>query len=364
MILFPTRKFGAVDLFAFTFCSTVTIGVTFLPYVAEEEIRSVWLKLLVGVLPYFIFVYLLKTFITNYESFDFFKELKQSVWKWLYYFVLLYMIIGNVISTIHGMEGMVLIVKTYLLPATASWAIILIFILISGTAVSYGISAITRFVVSLVFLEFIVLIAIFYLGFSDYFKWMLIPPVMSVDILTFLKSSVSDMARYGGVIAVLAFTPYLKKGTKAGRAMGFGLLFVMIVYVSLSIVVLGTFGYEQSLTLVSPITALIQSSSTRTGLFERLDLFFLAIWMIAYFKIMIIQTWFNVFLIDRMFGNTNKHRLYLVVLLLLIFIVSISIPSYLQQKWSFHDYNILIYTLIIPTIFLLYLNIKIGRKKR
>ncbi|MCD8503339.1 MAG: hypothetical protein LRY71_18885 [Bacillaceae bacterium] len=49
------RVFNGVQLFAFTYCSTITLGVTFLPYIAEEEIRSAWLKVLFGSLPYLFF---------------------------------------------------------------------------------------------------------------------------------------------------------------------------------------------------------------------------------------------------------------------------------------------------------------------
>ncbi len=359
MNITPVRQFRGIEIFAFTFCSTITLGVTFLPYVADEEIRSAWLKVVVAVFPYLILAFLLKVFCSKYDSYDFFKELKQSVWKWLYVVIGIYFLASTIASIIWGLEGLGLMTSTYLLRNTERWIPMLLFIVISAIGVLYGITAITRFVVSLIFLEVVVLLAITYLGFSDYFKWVYIPPVWSTDVWTFLKSSLSDMARYAGVVALLGFLTYVQKGTSVWKPISLALLGIMVIFASLSIVVLGTFGFEQSLRLLSPATALVQSTSTRTGVFERLDLYFIGIWLIAYYKIMIIQTWFAVFLVERIF-SIQRRVLLVIGIHAVIFTITLFTESFVNVAWVYVSYNQLVYSLLVPIVLLLYLIVKKG----
>lgn len=354
------RKFKALDIFAFTCCSTITLGVTFLPYVGGDEVRSAWLKLLVAVLPYFLLFFLLKKFTTKYDSYDFFLELEKRAWKWVYGLIVLYFIIGTIAAIIFGLDALSLITNVYLLPNTEQWVVLLLFMIVSGFGLSYGITAITRFIVALIFVEFVLLFSVIGLGFSEYFRWIYVQPIWTTDIMTFLKSAISDMARYSGVIALLAYLPHMKKNSAILKPMSYGLLLVVAIYVSISIVVLGTFGFEQTLSLISPFTALVQSLSTRTGVVERVDLFFLGIWLIAYYKIMLIQTWFLLFLLQRLFPIKRPY-IYLTFSLIISFLGTLFLPSFVEQLWVPLYLNQVIYTFVIPSI-ILFLLIVTGKK--
>ncbi|MFN7252724.1 MAG: GerAB/ArcD/ProY family transporter [Anaerobacillus sp.] len=354
------RKFKGIDLFAFTCCSTIALGVSFLPYVGGDEVRSAWLKVMVAVLPYFLFFFLLKKFSDKYDSYDLFFELKGSIWKWVYGLIVFYFICSTILSITYGLEALTLLTQVYLLPNTDKWMVLLLFMLVSGIGLSYGITAITRFAVALIFVEFILLFSVISLGFSEYFRWIYIPPVWTTDIWTFLESSISDMARYSGVIAVLSFLPYLKKESSVFRPMSYGLLLVTSIYVSICIVVVGTFGFEQTITLISPFTALVQSLSTRTGVVERLDLFFLGVWLIAYYKIMLIQAWFLLFLLQRLFP-LKRPKIYLPLSITCLFIIALLIPSFVELIWIPIFANQLVYSFVVPTTLLLFLIMK--RKK-
>ncbi|MCT8136558.1 GerAB/ArcD/ProY family transporter [Anaerobacillus sp. CMMVII] len=358
--MIEVRKFKGIDLFAFTCCSTIALGVTFLPYVGGDEVRSAWLKVMIAVLPYLLLFFLLKKFSLKYDSYDFFLEVKNSTWKWVYWVILLYFIVSTFIAIIFGLEALTLITKVYLLPNTEQWTVLLLFIAVAGVGLAYGITAISRFVVALIFVEFILLFSIIFLGFSEYFRWIYIPPILTTDITTLLKSSISDMARYSGVIALLGFLPYLNRNCAVFRPMSYGILLVVAIYVAICIVILGTFGFEQSLTLVSPFTALVQSVSTRTGVVERVDLFFLGVWIIAYYKIMLIQAWFLLFLLQR-FIPIKKPNIYLVLSLGLLFFVSVWVPGFVEPIWVPVYLNQLVYSLIVPTGILIILILK--RKK-
>ncbi len=354
------RKFKGIDLFAITCCSTIALGVTFLPYVGGDEVRSAWLKVMVAVLPYILLFYLLKIFSSQYESHDFFYELKKSIWSWLFKLVVVYFAVSTFFAIVYGLEALGLITKIYLLPNTEQWVVLLLFLIVSGVGLGYGITAISRFVVALIFVEFLLFFSIIGMGFSEYFRWIYIPPIWTTDLFTFLKSSMSDMARYTGVIVILGYLPFLKKSAAIFRPMLYGVLLVVIIYVAICIVVVGTFGFDQTITLVSPFTALVQSLSTRTGVVERLDLFFLGIWIIAYYKIMLIQAWFLLFLLQRLYPMKSSFR-YLFLSLVALFGVTTWMPNFVEQIWLPIHFNNIIYSFFLPVCLLAFLLIKRKR---
>ncbi|WNF36944.1 GerAB/ArcD/ProY family transporter [Bacillaceae bacterium IKA-2] len=351
------RKFKSIELFAFTYCSTITIGVTFLPYMNHLEVRSAWLKLFVGVVPYFILLLLIKQFTQKYESYDFFAELKNLIWKPIFYVIISYFIVSAFLVTHYNLEALALLSNTYLLPNSDLWLITLLFLLVVIVGLLYGIAAISRFLVALVFFEFLLIIAVVALMFTDYFKWINIPPVWTTDTITFLKSSITDMIRYGGIVALLGFLPFIKKGTSILKPMAIALFLIAVTFISISLVVLGTFGFDQALTLFSPITAVIQSIPTRTGVIERLDLFFLGFWIIAYYKLVVIQLWFLQFLMNKVYPE-KKQGLYIITIVGLLFLVTTITPSFIEQQWLPLIYNQVVYTNLLPVALLLLLIFK------
>ena len=222
------RQFRSVDVFAVTFCSTITMGIAFLPYVSDVEVRSAWLKLIVGSTPYFFLIWLIYLFTRKYPDYDFFGALKQNVWKGLYWFLMLYFILSTLFSLSKGVNDFNLLVRTFLLFNTPKWSIILSFLLVVFIGVYYGIQSITRFAVLFFTLEALFIIFICIFSFGESFHWFFVPPIFTTDILTFLRSSLSDAARYGGTVVLLGYIMYVKKNEPIGKAMSLALLLSLI----------------------------------------------------------------------------------------------------------------------------------------
>lgn len=356
------RQFRSVDVFAFTFCSTITLGVAFLPFVSDGEVRSAWLKLILGSLPYFLLFWLIHRFTLKYSDYDFFGALKNHLWSGFYWIVMIYYILSTLFSLSKVVNDFNLLLRTYLLHNSPKWLIISSFLLVVGIGVYYGIQSITRFVVLFVGLEVLVVLTVFFLGFGEAFNWVFIPPIWTVDLLTFLESSLSDMARYGGVVVLLGYIMYVKKSEPIWKPMNLALGTVMILYVAISIVVVGTFGFEQAVSLISPATALTQTLTTEAGLAERLDLFFLGFWIIAFFKIIVIHLWFAVFLSRKCWPQLNSSTL-VILYSIIIFLYNLIFPLSLTHGWRLHNANLLIYSLLLPFILIIYLLLRKNKKK-
>ncbi|WP_026675754.1 GerAB/ArcD/ProY family transporter [Alkalihalobacterium bogoriense] len=354
------KTLKSFDLFSYTIASTISIGIAFLPYVAGEEIRSAWLKLIITAIPYFGFLFLIHLFIKTYHDGDFFGELQQAVWKPVYYFIVIYLFCSIIYAGGVALTGMSIVVGSFLLPNIEKWIYILLFLVVVAVGVYYGLAAISRFLVMTVTIEALILFVIFILGFNENFRWLYIPPVTAFDITVLLKSSISDMARYGGLVTLLGIIGFVHKPENVLKATSAGLVFVVVTYVALAIVVLGTFGYEESLHLTSPFISLVQSFGTDTGVFERLDLLFLSFWIIVFYKIVIVHVWFLLYMTKVSIPKLNG-KIAIFIICSLLFILTMSSPPIIDEYWRAHHMNTIIYSLLLPSVCLLYL---IVRKKR
>lgn len=348
------RIFRNYDVFVMTICSTYGVGLVFVPFVAGEEIRAVWLKLAVAALPYFLFIYLIHLFTKKYESWSFFSELKNHFWKGFFYIIITYFIVSILASGVVVIEAASVVVNTFLLPNTPIWMTMASFLFVVGFGANYGIAAITRFLVLFIFLEFLTLLFVFFLGFSKYFNWIYIPPVDIGDIGTFSIAALSDAVRYGGIFALLAFISYVKKDEKIMKPMSLGVSFILLTYITLSIVVVGTFGYEQSVALFSPLISLVQTYGFEGGMFERLDLFIVTVWIIAFYKMVIIHVWLMVYL-ARLAWPKISPRIYIIGFIVIMFAGIFLTDEYTNYSWRFYHINMFVYTFILPSLCLLFL---------
>jgi spore germination protein AB len=356
------RQFRSIDVFAFTFCSTITLGFAFFPFISGGEMRNAWLKIGLSSLPYFFLIWLIYKFVQHYPDSDFFGALKQHIWKILYWPIMMFFIVSTLISLSRGINEMNLLMNIYLLHNTPKWAILLSFLCVVGMAVYYGIQSITRFVVLFIVLEFMVLLLVLLQGFGAGFHWFFLPPLSSIDLLTLLKGSTTDLARYGGVVALLAFIMYVKPLEPFWKPMSLALASVTFLYVGLSIVTVGTFGFEQTVHLISPSIALTQSIKTEAGLAERLDLLFVGFWIISFFKISAIHLWFSVFLVKKCWPNFESS-----ILTALGCIFTFIFTIYFVDNLSaWREYNIIhiSYSLIVPSLLLIYLLLKKPKQTR
>ncbi|MGJ9385584.1 GerAB/ArcD/ProY family transporter [Salipaludibacillus sp. CF4.18] len=350
------QKFGTSKLFVYTYCSTITLGVILLPYVGSEEIRSAWLKVILAVIPYLILLGLFHLTLKKQERGDLIEVFREKTLAIIHIPVILYLFISAVATCRWGIETLLIIVNSYLLTNTSAWIIVGYFLFIIFFSIIYGIEAIAKFLVTLFIMDIVIFITVIFLFFTEDFKWIYIPPVLSVDTMTFLKSSISDMSRYAGVVALLGFFPYMKNDVPFLKVSTISLLFVMITFSMVAIVVLGTFGFDQALTLLSPLTTLIQSVTEGTGIFERLDLIFLTIWLVSFYKISVIQIWFTSFLLKKLIPPLKKKDIMtkLLVVVSLFFLVILT-PGYVNLDLTLQNMNLILYSFLVPSILCIFL---------
>ncbi|WP_088103992.1 GerAB/ArcD/ProY family transporter [Halalkalibacter urbisdiaboli] len=352
-----SKYFSSFDVFAFTICSTIGIGMVFLPFVGGEEIRSAWLFMLFVSLPFFLLLYLMSQFAKRYENPNLILQLKENIYPVLFWPIVIYFMISTIFGGIVILRGLLVMTQVFLLPNSPQWVILGYFLSIAAIGVLYGIKTITRFVVVFVAIEFFVFFVLIFFGFRENFRIIYVLPVQPNELIVLVKSSISDLARFAGLVTLLSFIPYVKNKDKLLFPMNLGLGFVVLFYVVLSLIVIGTFGFEEALNLLSPLIAVVQTFSTGQGVFERFDLFFLSFWLAAFLKLTMILIWFSSFIIKESIPNISKpFTIFIVVFLMGL--GALLIPNYDYQVWGMHHRNAAFYSLILPIFLLSYLLIK------
>ncbi|UTR14753.1 spore germination protein [Salipaludibacillus sp. LMS25] len=349
-------RFGKGELFVFTYSSTITLGLIFLPYVSHLEVRSAWLKVIVASLPMIGVVFLIQAVIKKHKNADILHLFNHYTWKIVYYPFLVYMFINAVLACCWGVKALNLIVRSFLLHNTSELVICTFFLLVILVGILYGIVPITRFLVLFFIFEIIIIVTVISLFFTEDFRFIYVKPIMSIDFLTFLESSLSDLTRFTGVIPLIGFITYVKHPQQMFKTVSAAIGLVALTYSAISLLVLGVFGFEQAIQLLSPLTSLIQASSAWEGVFQRMDMVFITIWLLSFYKIALIHFWFVHYLFIKLVPAAKKTEIVnKTVIVAGLLALSLFIPGYIEFKSSIYFVNLNFYAVVIPSIICMYL---------
>ncbi|MCR6110782.1 GerAB/ArcD/ProY family transporter [Bacillus sp. A301a_S52] len=349
-------RFGKTELFIFTYSSTITLGLIFLPYVSHLEVRSAWLKVIVAGLPMIGVFFLIQTVINKHKNADILGLFDHYTWKIIYYPVLGYIFLNAVMACCWGVKALVFIVRSFLLHNTSELVICIFFLLVVLVGLLYGIVPITRFLVLFFVFEIIIILAVVSLFFTEDFRFIYVRPVMSTDILAFLESSLTDLTRFTGVIPLIGFITYIKQPEKMFKTVSSAIGLVMFTYSTVSLLVLGVFGFDQALVLLSPLTSLIQASAAWEGVFQRMDMVFIAIWTLSFYKIALIHFWFVHYLLVKLIPVARKTEIVNKIAIVSgLLALSFIVPGYIEFDSSLYFMNLNFYAVITPSLICIYL---------
>lgn len=346
--------FSSTEIFAFTFCSTITLGVSMLPYSPMGyTIRDPWLSLILAACPYALFGLLLVIYARRYRQREFFDALKQHVYAPIYYIMMVYLWASSLYFSAILIINMFYMVQRHLLVNTVPWVTYIPFFLVIGMSLYFGIQSIVTFIRMFIVFELIVLFTVFLVSFLGEFDYVYLSPLFATDLQNVLKSAVADMPFYGGVVSLLALIHLADHKKKFGTAIQLAIIFVMIVYGLLCFTAIGNFGHEESAQLNTPIQELIQTFTTY-GQFQRLDLIFMLLWITSFFKMILIQFWFSLTIMKKVIPAFKP--LYMIVFILVfMYAMLVIFPHLFDVSWSFFHINMVIFTLVIPVLLLTYL---------
>lgn len=240
--------------------------------------------------------------------------------------------------------------KLYLFERTPVEIIALTFLLVVVYAVSGSRAGLFR--LNVLFLPIILFIAVVVfvlnLGLFDVNQLL---PLFETDIRGYLQGMHVGMFSYVGFVIVLFYIGLVDNPKRTPKMAAIGMCIPIVLYMLLFILSIGVFGNSVTANLLYPTVELAKNVEIPGGFFERFDILFFIIWIMAIFNTTSMALDIVVISLNSIFKHTEKIK---IVCILAPIVYSISmLPQNILEVKSFGStlFNTtLIYSLFIPLV--------------
>ncbi|NSW90543.1 MAG: GerAB/ArcD/ProY family transporter [Firmicutes bacterium] len=317
--------------------SSIIIGAGILvmtrPAVEIVNAPDVWLSvLLAGVFSIILGIISVKLS-QRFPEKTFFQYNKIIVGKFFGWILSMITIIFYVI--VAGFEARMLaeLVRTYLLLRTPMEVIIITFICVGTYLTVGGINPIVRafelYLSIIVFIFFSILL----LGLQ-YFELDNLRPVLGKGVLPVIKGMKATLLSYIGFEIIMILTAFMKEPHKAVKAVVIGTGIPVLIYVVISIIVIGVLTVDEVKTLTWPLASLVNSIEYPGGFVENFQIFFLIIWVLAIYTTYVASHYVASLGMCQVFNKEFGTFVY--ALNPLIYIIAL-LPQNLKETFSLGD---------------------------
>lgn len=107
-------------------------------------------------------------------------------------------------------------------------------------------------------------------------------PLFSMNLMTFLKSTLTQLFAYQGFSIMLLFMAYTQRNHNAVSSIS-GIAIPGITYVLITFAAVGVFGFEELQHLTWPTLDLVKATNFSQFIFQRIESGFVAVWVVAVF---------------------------------------------------------------------------------
>lgn len=326
-------------------------GILSLPKtVAEQGYQDGWIIVLLGsfipLLSIFSIILLFKRF-PGYEFFDICKFLLgKYLGRGLYFLYILYGLIFGVTS----ISVFTSVLNTYILPKTPNIVIFILMIAVSLYIINGGIKVVVRFN-ELTFYIFLILL-FFIIPSLKQVEPTFMFPVFTTPVMDLLSGSLQTSWSFVGFEYLLILYPFVKNKEKAVSSSLFAFFIVTAIYVYVVIVCNLIFGPYAIKNYIWPVLVLLKV--TDILVIERLEFFFILLWVGIAIRPMLNQLYSTSYLISNLFGIKKLSTASMIGALAMFIIQYISNTTLKSFKLSnFFGTTGLIFGTAIPVLLLL-----------
>lgn len=274
-------------------------GILSLPKtVAEKGYQDGWIIVLLGsfipLLSIFSIILLFKRF-PGYEFFDICKFLLgKYLGRVLYFLYIVYGLIFGVTS----ISVFTSVLNTYILPKTPSNVIFILMIAVALYIINGGIKVVARFN-ELTFYIFLMLL-FFIIPSLKQAEPTFLFPVFTTPVMDLLSGSLKTSWSFVGFEYLLILYPFVKNKKKAVSSSLLAFFIIMAVYIYVVIVCNLIFGPYAVKNYLWPVLVLLKV--TDILVIERLEFFFILLWVGVAIRPMLNQLFSTTYLISKLFG--------------------------------------------------------------
>jgi|SRR5690625_1033425 len=202
--------------------------------------------------------------------------------------------------------------KEYLFDQTPVEVIALTFLLVVVYAVTS--SRIGLFRLNMLFFPFVIFIGLAVVFFS--LKWFELDnllPVFQTSPRDYMKGMTTAIRSYVGIGILLFYLAFVEKPKKATKNVVLGVFIPIVAYIIVFIACLGVFGHAGTANLLNPTLELAKRAELPGAIFERMEIVFYVIWMMAIFNTAAMAFDIAVLAVQSIFKKAEKVKIILVL---------------------------------------------------
>lgn len=222
--------------------------------------------------------------------------------------------------------------KEYLFDQTPVEVIALTFLLVVVYAVAS--SRIGLFRLNMLFFPFVIFISLAIVFFSlQWFELDNLLPVFQTSPQEYIKGTTSVLRSYVGIGILLFYLAFVEQPKKATKNVVLGTCIPIVAYIVVFIACLGVFGHAGTANLLNPTLELAKRAELPGAIFERAEIIFYVVWMMAIFNTATMAFDIAVLAVQSIFKKAKKVKI-IFVLSPLAYVICM-IPQHYSQLEQF-----------------------------
>ena len=295
------------------FISTIILGmgVLTLPRNVTEDAQGQdgWISVILATLILLFMGWLIIRLNRYYPGLTYFQYSKLIWGKWIGNLTNLVFASYLLVTSGYELRGMAEVTHFYLLPLTPPEITILLMVLVGIYLMTGGIIAIARVFEILLPITLIFFFVVLATSFTV-FEWRNIMPVMGMGVEPVIKGIHGSALTLSGYEFMLVLNAFMQYKQKAWKAISIGIMVPSLFYVVIVIAVVGGLGSEQTMTLTFPTIELIRSYELTGILFERYEVFLLAVWLMQIFSTYVGMHYVLCLALSQITGKNIRYFIY------------------------------------------------------
>ncbi len=349
------EKISALQLGILVIVSVIGIGILTLPRVITEIADTDgWMLIIVGGAVTIALALIMNSLGNMFPDKTIIEYSRDLVGGPLSYLIGIILIIYFTLIAAFSIRIFGEVLKMYLLPKTPIEIIIMTFLITVIYLVRNNLEGIARFYEIIILIMFIPYFLALFAGTGD-LDYSNLLPVFQTSPKVILGGILQIVFSFSGFEVIYLFIPFVSDKKNIKRTLIIVISITTIIYLISSLIVIASFGPQQTKALLWPLMAYIKSIEVPGAFIEQLEGVIMTIWVLFIFTTIATLYFSSVFILGRL-TKVREHKIFPTALLPLIYIISLqpaNVPELYQWLGTFSTYAGSVVIIILPVILLI-----------
>ncbi|WP_202709518.1 GerAB/ArcD/ProY family transporter [Sporosalibacterium faouarense] len=347
------RKINIYQYRAILITATIGIGLITLPRALANKVSTAsWLAMTLGTVILIVISFLILRLLNYFPNNNIYEISQTILGKYLSIIITLIFISYYTLVTSSTVRFTTDAINVWMLPLTPMSAIIFILLIVSSYVCLKGTETLGRFCTAFLFFNILSVLLVLFFTFTKV-KPYNIQPYFHTTFVELLKGTKESLLSLLGIETFFVFHKFINNEQDVASSTYKSIIFIGILYVLLVEATIGYFGVDQIKTLVFPVISLFKTIEVRYFIFERIELFFLTLWLAAAFTTICIYYYCGFYLLKVLLPKKVSHAI-LPIYFAITFYLS-RLPQNIDETFKLLNYtgNLGILICLIITVLLL-----------